>query len=165
MSAVDVIGFAALSLVVLASAVMVVTSSNLVHCVLFLAVTLISTAGLYLHLQADFLAAVQVLLYAGGVITLMLFAVMLTRKMTGGPIQQATHGVLWGATVAGVLMFLFGYAIWRQPLPLVAVGTPATPQVLGRSFLTTFMLPFEVLSLLLVVAMVGAIVLARKEDA
>ena len=95
----------------------------------------------------------------------MLFAVMLTRKMTGGPIMQTTQGVLRGSTAAAVLMLLFGTAIWRQPLPLEASTRIVTPQELGRSFLTTFMLPFEVLSLLLVIAMIGAIVLARKEDA
>lgn len=159
------VSFALLSLVLLSSAFMVVTTANLVHSVLFLAVTLVTTAGLYLQLESEFLAAVQVLLYAGGVVTLMIFAVMLTKRMSGEPISQVSQGVLKGGILAGGLLLVFIAATLKQgSLDVLPAGAPVATKAVGDAFLTTFMLPFEVLSVLLVATMIGAIALARKED-
>jgi NADH:ubiquinone oxidoreductase subunit 6 (subunit J) len=163
---VESIGFAILATSLLVSAIMVVTAENLVHCVLFLALTLVATAGVYLELQAGFMAGVQVLLYAGGVSTLMIFAVMLTRRQTGEAILQESVHQVRGALVATTVAALLFSFIWRTPsLNSVAQSVPPTPNALGKSFLTEFALPFEVLGVLLLAAMVGAIVIARKEDA
>lgn len=163
---VESLGFAVLAAALLISAMQVVTADDLVHCVLFLALTLVATAGIYLELQAGFMAGVQVLLYAGGVSTLMIFAVMLTRRMTGEAILQESAHQVRGLVVASTVGALLISFIWRTPsLNVVATSAPPTPAALGKSFLTEFALPFEVLGVLLLAAMIGAIVIARKEDA
>jgi NADH-quinone oxidoreductase subunit J len=162
---IGIVFFSVLAGLVCGSATAVVRSENLVHSVFWLAATLILTAGLFLTLDAAFLAGIQLILYTGGVITLMLFAIMLTQRDPGTDIpnpisQQAPAG--WTA------LLLFGLlltGIWfdpefanMQPSPL-----PET-DVLGQVFLTEHLIAFEVLSVLLLAAMIGAIVLARRTD-
>ncbi len=161
----ELLGLAALSAVLLAGALGTVLSRNLVHSVLWLALTLVATAGLYLKLLAGFLAGAQVLLYAGGVVTLAIFGVMLTTRQDGGPIRHESAGRARGALTALVVAACLCTAILAAPLPDVSAAPAPDAAAVGRSFLTDFVLPFEVLSVLLVAAMVGAIVLARKEDA
>ena len=160
------IAFLIIAILVLTGALQVVRSRNLVHSVFWLALTLIGTAALFVHLHADFIAAVQVLLYTGGVITLMLFGVMLTRRLQGIVIPNESHrlligGVLGTATLASVVV-----AVMRDESAAVAAGAAAAPDTaaLGQVFLQQMVLPFEVLSLLLLAAMIGAIALARKVD-
>jgi NADH:ubiquinone oxidoreductase subunit 6 (subunit J) len=160
------IGFLVIALVMLTSALQVVRSRDLVHSVFWLALTLLTTAALFVHLHADFIAAVQVLLYTGGVVTLMLFGIMLTRRLDGIRIPNISHRVGLGAVLSGAVFVTIGLAIMRDPVSeRVARGlsTPDT-EALGRVFLQDLVLPFEVLSLLLLAAMVGAIALARKVD-
>lgn len=164
MSTLEIAGLCFLALIVLGGALGTVLSRNLVHSVLWLALVLVATAGLYARLCAGFLAGAQVLLYAGGVVTLAIFAVMLSSRMQGGPILHESVGRGRGALVAlAVAALFFGVLLSTdltppRDLPVVdAAG-------LGRSFLGEFVLPFEVLSVLLVVAMIGALAIARKED-
>lgn len=160
------VAFIILGLALLVSGRMVVTSRDLVHSVLWLGATLVTTAGLYVVLNADFLAAVQVLLYVGGVITLMLFGVMLTRRLTGASISHGSGHRLRGAVIALAVYALVITAVHRASgsgAP-AAAGTAGDTRALGSLFLTDLMLPFEVLSVLLLAAMIGAIVLARKSD-
>ena len=165
------VAFAILGLVLLYSARKVVVSNDLVHSVLWLAATLIATAGLYVTLQAEFLAAVQVMLYTGGVITLMLFGIMLTRRLSGIRIEHGSRMRVRGAVIALAVLALVAMAVNRAARHGSATagaggsgGMPGDTTDLGRLFLTDLMLPFEVLSLLLLAAMIGAIVLARKTD-
>ncbi len=157
--------FGVLSAVLIGGAVMVVRARDLVHIVLWLALTLIGTAVVYVALQADFLAAAQVLLYTGGVITLMLFAVMLTRRLQGAAITlertaTRTRGLLVGLSVFGIVVASVARSgASQRTLPPMT----ADSQALGELFLTRLMLPFEVLSLLLLAAMIGAVVLARRD--
>lgn len=160
----SMIGFGLLALVLLGSALGVVLTRNLVHSVLFLALTLVATAGLYLFLEAQFLAGVQVLLYAGGVAVLTIFAVMLTRKSDAGPALHDSHGLLRGGLAAGGIGLVLAAFILRSPAVLAPAKVAAIAD-LGKGFLGEYLLPFEVLSVLLVGVMVGAIVIARKEDA
>ncbi len=83
----EVLGFGAIAAVLLGSSLLVVLSRNLFHSVLWLAAALVATAGLFLLLHAEFLAAVQVLLYAGGVVTIVVFAIMLTERLAGQTIR------------------------------------------------------------------------------
>lgn len=159
------LAFGVIALVMVGAALMVVAARDLVHAVLWLAVALITTAVAYVALHADFLAAAQILLYTGGVITLMLFAVMLTRRLSGNRLDIARfQGGARGPILAVAVLGLVGTAIVRAG-PLVS----RTPQVqadtrgLGALFLTELVLPFELLGLLLLAAMVGAIVLARMD--
>ena len=159
------VAFSLISLVILNSALNVVKSTDLVHTVLWLALTLLGTAALFVHLDAEFLAAVQVLLYTGGVVTLMLFGVMLTRRIDG---VKIIHGSANKGRALFSALAVFGAiatAIFRseQTARAVATDLPET-EALGQYFLQDLVLPFELLSLLLLAAMVGAIALARKVD-
>ncbi len=164
MSALEIAGMSLLALFVLGGALGTVLSKNLVHSVLWLALVLVATAGLYARLCAGFLAGAQVLLYAGGVITLAIFAVMLSSRMEGGPIlhgsAQRGRGLLAALAVAALLVSVLLPAELLIPRDLALVDAAD----LGRSFLGEYVLPFEVLSVLLVVAMIGALTIARKED-
>lgn len=166
MSAVEVI-FVLLSLVALGSALLVVTTSNLVHAALWLVVTLGAVAGLYLVLAAEFVAWVQVLIYVGAVVVLLLFALMLTRAPTGHTDDLTFRRALPAAVVAGLVAVLLavtvvaGFSEVRIDLDQAIVGSAETT---GRTVFTLWVLPFEVLSVLLLAALVGAIALSKRED-
>ena len=154
-----------LSALVLVPALRVVNARNLVHGVLWLGVTLVGTAAVYLQLSAPFVAAIQVLLYAGGVVILLIFGVMLTRRHDGLAVR-ALHADAWrGIGVAGALFGALTAAVIRtpRPAPPIAAGAEPLPS-LGQSLLTEHVLAFEVLSLLLLAAMIGAVVIARRRD-
>ncbi len=157
--------FWGLALVLLASSLAVVLSRNLFHAVLYLALALVGTAGLFLHLGAEFLAAVQILLYAGGVITIVVFAIMLTERLVGDRLTQTNRQIANGAIVSGtvlvaLLLFLTRADLPRQRPPL---GEDLT-QAIGRTLLGRFVLPFELLAVLFLAALVGALLFARRED-
>lgn len=161
------IAFGIIATALLLAAALVVTTKNLVHAVLWLAVTLIATAALYVTLQAPFIGGIQVLLYTGGVITLMLFGVMLTRRHERVLVDNdfnPKRRPLALATSLG-LFALLAYAILQTPgLPVSPSGKVTTTADIGRSFLGEHLLAFEVLSVLLLAAMIGSIVLARRHD-
>jgi NADH-quinone oxidoreductase subunit J len=164
---VELIGFSAVSATVLLSAIRVVTSPHLIRSVLWLGITLSMTAFLFVLLRSPFLAGVQILLYTGGVITLMLFGVMLTRRHDGAFAQNEQTGHAKGALFAGALFAVLATAIINtdgltEPAPR-AYSSANTEQI-GNAFLSTHLFAFELLSVLLLVVMVGAIVIARKAD-
>ena len=154
-----------LTALVLVPALMVVNAKNLVHGVLWLGVTLVGTAAVYLQLSAPFVAAIQVLLYAGGVVILLIFGVMLTRRHAGMTVP-ALHADIWrGIGVASALCGALVAAVIKTPRPATSAATAANPAPsLGHSLLTEHVLAFEVLSLLLLAAMIGAVVIARRRD-
>jgi len=149
----------------LVSAVMVVRTADLVRAVLWLAASLVATAGLYALLDAGFLAAMQLLLYTGGIITLMLFAVMLVRRgpeaPTAGLIANPGRALTASLAVFGLVAFTVAEA--GLPTEPGAGGSPSA-KLLGQVLLGPLALPFEALSVLLLAAMVGAIALARRKD-
>jgi len=154
-----------LSFVLLVSAFMVVSLRNIFHCALFLILCLFSVAGIFILLGAEFLAAAQVLIYIGAVAVLMIFAIMLTSNLASKKITQTNEN----GVVSFFICLIFGFTtlllignthVWRYSLE--SPGTDNTLN-LGRYLMTEFMLPFEVVSVLLLAAMIGAIVLARKE--
>lgn len=144
------------------AALMVATTRNLVRGVLWLGAMLLSTAALYVLLAAPFLAGIQILLYAGGVMTLMIFGVMLTRTTQDTAVLR--RGQLGGAVAAAALFGAVVGAIVRSTPPSVHGAPPVTTADLGRELLGTHVLAFEVLSLLLLAVMIGAVVLARRKD-
>jgi NADH-quinone oxidoreductase subunit J len=144
------------------SAIGVVTAKNLVHAVLFLAITLGGMAGVFLVLHADFVALVQLLIYVGAVAVLFMFGLMLTRAPIGREAldsQSRGLGIVVSATLFGVLGALIwqGYGDMRVEL----AGQPLTE--IGLAIFSRWVLPFEVASILLLAALVGAIALARRE--
>jgi NADH-quinone oxidoreductase subunit J len=157
--------------VAIASAVMVVTNRNVLHAVLFLILTLFCVAAIYVILQAEFLAAVQVLLYVGAIMALFIFTVLLINVMQAQFLRQF-HGqrplaaILVVALLGETLFLLF--SDFRDNFPLMR-ETPADLagqsglEVLARLLLTDYLLLFEVASILLLAALIGAVVLARGD--
>jgi NADH-quinone oxidoreductase subunit J len=148
------------------AALAVVRSANLVHAVLWLGCALLATAALFAMLGESFLAGVQVLLYVGGVVTLMVFGVMITRRHDGPePVLQDKPS----ASAAGIAIVFFVLVCWAVLTTdgldaEVPIATPAAPEELGRLLLRDHVLAFETISDLLLVAIVGAIVIARRRD-
>ena len=161
----DVALFGLLAVVLVGSALAVVLTKNLFHSVLWLALALTGTAGIFLLLNAEFLAAVQLLLYAGGIITVVVFAIVVTERLIGERLSQTNRGVVSGALVSGGLLAIIVSTLMQRQLPLTPLPQASDlTVVLGKQVLTTFVLPFELLALLMLVAMLGAIYFARPED-
>jgi NADH:ubiquinone oxidoreductase subunit 6 (subunit J) len=161
----EALGFYCLSAVLIGSALAVVLTKNLFHAVLWLALALTGTAGIFLLLDAEFLAAVQLLLYAGGIVTVVVFAIVVTERLVGERISQTSRGLAGGAAVAIVLAALIVNAIMRGPL--TAIRAPMDldlTALIGETVLTRFVLPFELLALLMLAGLMGALYFARPED-
>jgi len=158
--------FCLLTFIIIFSAICVVTLKNIFHSALFLILALFGVAGIYILLEAEFLAAVQVLIYVGAISILLIFAIMLTANLASKRIVQSNEQVPVAIIVCvGFLLTSlgsFGYSVWR-------VRDAAMPEnntlTLGKLLMTDFVLPFEVVSVVLLAAMIGAIVLARREGA
>lgn len=161
----DVLAFWALALVLVGSALAVVLSKNLFHAVLWLALALTGTAGVFLLLDAEFLAAVQLLLYAGGIVTIMVFAIVVTERLVGERITQTNRRIVAGALVVVALAGTLVTTIWRQPLTAARPAlTGDITRSIGEAVMTRFVLPFELLALLMLAGLMGAIYFARPDD-
>jgi NADH-quinone oxidoreductase subunit J len=158
------IGFGLVSAIIIVSALFVVRSTNLIHAVLWLAMTLLGTAALYAQLDAPFLAGVQILTYVGGVVTLMIFGVMVTRRHEGTDAPAESDSDERGFIFAMGLFVLLALAIWKSPMAMPANPVSPTTSQLAHALLDEYLVAFEVLSLLLLAAIVGAVVLARRRD-
>lgn len=161
----EVIGFWTLAVVLVGSALSVVLTKNLFHSVLWLAAALVGTAGIFVMLDAEFLGAVQVLLYAGGVVTVVVFAIVVTERLVGERLAQTSRRLLAGTVVsAGVLAELIslirraGVSIPRPEM------TADITKWMGISLLTQFLLPFELLAVLLLAGLLAASYFARPEE-
>jgi NADH:ubiquinone oxidoreductase subunit 6 (subunit J) len=159
------IAFWGLAAVLLASALAVVLTKNLFHSVLYLALALVGTAGIFLTLDAEFLAAVQILLYAGGVVTIAVFAIVVTERLVGDRITQTSRHLVSGGIIAGGLLVVLVRFIGYVPLP------PARPRVdgdltlaIGRAVLSQWVLSFELLGVLFLAALLGALYFARPDE-
>jgi NAD(P)H-quinone oxidoreductase subunit 6 len=163
---VQFVSFVILSALMLGSALGVVLLGNIVYSAFLLGGVFISMAGIYILLNADFVSAAQVLIYVGAVNVLILFAIMLVNKREDFvPTKNSwISKLLTGAVCAGLFALLSVVAIitpWRQPTALATGEGSLVP--LAKHFFTDFLLPFELASVLLLMAMIGAIVLARRE--
>jgi NAD(P)H-quinone oxidoreductase subunit 6 len=148
----------------IAGAAGVALSHNILYSAIGLLAALLGVGALYVFLAADFLAVTQLLVYIGGVLVLVLFAVMLTNRITEITVSNASLG-LWGGlmlfvAVAPVLLAVALVTPWETITPAAAAYTTET---IGDSLLTRWLLPFEVASMVLLATLVGAIVIARKE--
>lgn len=157
--------FLLLGIVALGSALLVVTTRQLVHAALWLVVCFGALAGGYLVLTAEFVAWVQVLIYVGAVVVLLLFGIMLTRAPIGRTADldsgNRVAATLVAVATAAVLVtsVIDGFRTAYTPLEPGA----GAAQSLGSSIFRTWVLPFEVLSVLLLAALIGAIVLSRTD--
>jgi NAD(P)H-quinone oxidoreductase subunit 6 len=156
--------FYALASLAVAGAAFVALSRNIVYSALGLLFALLGAGAIYVFLSADFLAVTQLLIYIGGVLVLILFAVMLTSRISEVNVSNASLGMAGGAALlfatAPVLVFVALATPWAaSPDP----GLAPTTREIGNAFLTGWLLPFELASLVLLATLIGAVVIARKE--
>jgi len=162
MPGVETFVFYGLAALIVAGAAGVAFSRNILHAAFLLLLTLSGTAGLYFFLGADFVGVAQILIYVGGILVLLLFAVLLTNRI--GDVRLSNRNVGYGSTipvtllVAAFLVTAMSMAAWPQTTPVAA---PTTAR-LGDAFLREYLLPFELVSLVLLMALVGAMVVARR---
>ena len=164
------LGFWALLSFILASAVIVVAIRNLFRAALSLGLVLLGVAGLFVLLEAEFLAFVQILVYVGAILTLVVFAVMLTARAEAGvnslgsqrqSVMPAVSRQRGPAAVVSVGLFILLATVTQR----MAISSPAEPvglAQLGKELITTLVLPFEVISLVFVAALVGAVIVASS---
>ncbi len=157
--------FWALAVMMTVAAVRVVTARNVVHAALYLVGTLLGAAALYVLLFAEFVAWVQVLVYVGAVVVLMLFGLMLTRAPIGKgnyDNDQRLLAALCAGAMFGVIAWVLSEAFGQKKIDLT-VERPATSGHIGEAIFSDYVLPFEVVSVLLLAALVGAVVIARRD--
>jgi len=158
------IAFGLIALVIIGAALRVVTTNDVVHAALYLVLVLAGVGGLYFILGAEFVGTAQILVYIGAIIVLFLFGIMLTRAPIGGEADLDNDQRWLGGLIAVLLLAILGYTLidrWDDSqLPADTVVT--TAQVSDAIF-STYLLPFEVISVLLLAALVGAIVVARRD--
>jgi NADH-quinone oxidoreductase subunit J len=157
--------FAVISLVAIIAAIRMVTTKNVVHAALYLLVVLASVAAVYIILGAEFVAATQLLVYLGAIMVLLLFGVRLTRARIGVE-TDLDHEQRWlGALVATALFAVMAFSLWEgfgdEELP--ETMTPQTTQQVSDEIFSTYIVPFEALSVLLLAALIGAVVVARRD--
>jgi len=162
--------FLVLSAFTLVAGIMVVAVKNIIHSALWLIASFFAVAAMYLLMEAEFIAIVQVLIYVGAISILILFAIMLTRHVTGEGIRQLYQrwwiALLVAAALFGLLIAptVAGYG-WNTMPPAAPdqVATISSAVQIGTAFMREYLLPFEIASVLLLVALIGAIVIAYEE--
>jgi NADH-quinone oxidoreductase subunit J len=161
----EVVTFWVLAVLLVGSALAVVFTKNLFHSVLWLALALTGTAGVFLMLDAEFLAGVQILLYAGGVVTVVVFAIVVTERLVGTRLAHTSRRVVTGGVIGAGFLALMLDALSRTPLPAMKAPLESDPtRLVGMALMTRFLLPFELLAVLLLVSLLAASYLARPED-
>ena len=172
--------FYIIALVAVVSALMVVTRPNAVHSAMWLVLTFFAVAGLFVLQGAEYIAAVQVLVYAGGIMVLFLFVIMLVNLEQVEGFVRTRMRLSVAVILAGLMLASVGVAFRLAgvtqvvPLPdgglsgaLAGVGDPSLTggnlELVGTKLLTIYLLPFELVSVVLLVAVIGAVVLARRE--
>lgn len=159
------IAFYLFAIITLVSASVVVFSRNILYSAFSLLFTFFGVAGLYVLLTADFIAITQLMIYVGGILVLILFGVMLTTKVISVDMRSGTFqtlpAVLVVAALAGTLVGIFWTTDWK--VTSEAGGFEKTAPKIGEMLLSSYLLPFEVASLVLLVALVGAAMIARRE--
>ena len=160
----DVVFFV-FAFITVVSAFIVVFSKSIIYSAFSLLFTFFGVAGLYVLLQADFLAVTQILIYVGGILVLMLFGVMLTNKVVNVELKTGTMNtipaLLLVAIVAGTLSGLF-YSTWKgAATPEMSITS--TTKTLGVMLMTSYLLPFEIASVILLVALMGGAMFARRK--
>lgn len=147
------------------AALKMVTTSNVVHAALYLLIVLAGVAAVYVILGAEFAAATQVLVYIGAILVLLLFGVMLTRAKIGSD-SDLDHDQKWiGALISVVLAAVMGYSLWEEfeDAKLPDDRLPQRTEAVADTIFSTYIVPFEAISVLLLAALIGAVVVARRD--
>ena len=158
--------FLGLITIIATSAIWVVVSPNLVHSAVSLLFTLFGIAGLYVFLFADFLAATQVVIYVGGILVLIIFGVMLTNKIDKPVIESVSSNKIIGVLISSFIFTILSIIVIQTKWPVIENSSPgpSTVELIGKLILGKYLLPFELVSILLLAALVGAALLARKKS-
>ena len=174
----EAIAFYTLAAMILGLGILVITARSAVHSVLFLVLNFLFVAALYVTLNAEFLAVIQIMVYAGGIVVLYLFVVMLVNlkrapEQHADPRRLGVIGMLLAGVVLLELVAIAVYTASRDAAPTVASAARVFPdrlndpllntEQLGWVLYTDYLIPFELASMLLLVAMIGAIVLAKRD--
>ena len=164
---VEAAAFYILAALILGFGALVITAKSTVHSVLFLVADFLCVAALYVTLQAQFLAVIQVMVYAGGIVVLYLFVVMLVNlkrppEAHSDPRRLGRLGVVMATAVLAELVAIFAVG-WAKPAGVKGALDPKNVEQIGRALYTDYLIPFELASILLLVAMIGAIILAKRE--
>ncbi len=157
--------FLLFSLITLGAGLAVVTSRNIFHSALHLILSFVGVAGLYVLLEAPFLAAVQILVYVGAVAVLIVFAIMLTRRLMAEDLVQ--RNAQWRLSGLGSLLLFGGLCciLIRANWPVVKAAVPKEMITnLGKDLMEPHLIPFEITSVLLLVALMGSILIAREDE-
>ncbi len=143
------------------SALGVLLSGNVLYAALMLIVCLLGLAGIYVLLQAEFLAITQIMIYAGGVLVLLIFGIMLTIKKEGKPLAVASHHLLSGSLVGSGFLFLLSYSFATTDLLRASdfISTNNVAQT-GVGLMSDYVAPFELAGVLLLITLVGSMILA-----
>jgi NAD(P)H-quinone oxidoreductase subunit 6 len=157
--------FYLLAILTVGSAAIVAFSRNVVHSAFALLGALFGVAGIYVLLAADFVAVIQLLLYVGGILVLTLFAVMLTQGIADVSVSNRAVGRAPALVVSAVAAAVMIYAVFKTPWHQSAkLLTSPTTYGIGNAFLDTYALPFELASIVLLAALIGAVVISRPVD-
>ena len=155
--------FLIISAFIIASAFWVVFSPNLIHSAVSLLFTLFGTAGLYIYLYADFIAATQVVIYVGGILVLIIFGVMLTNKIETPSIAASSKNQFIGGAGAFIIFIMQAGIIFNTQWNIGNVQSrDDTVATIGKLLLNEYLLPFEIVSILLLAALMGAALLSRR---
>ena len=157
--------FIILAITTVLSSIYVVTSKNLVRSAVALFFTLFGMGGFYVMLYADFVAGAQILIYVGGVLVLIIFGVMLTNKMDKPSIANSSRNQIVAGIVSIVFFMVQVVVILTTPWENDGVVLDETVKEIGRMLMKEYILPFEIVSILLLAALIGAATLARKKNA
>ncbi len=157
--------FLGIGLTVVVCGYRVVTAKNVVHAALYLVGTLAATAGLFLMLSAEFVAWVLVFVYIGAVLVLLLFGIMITRAPTGLDESLDARHKLWPALLSVAVFFTLAWTSIEAfgSDQVLTTGSPTSTELLGESLLGRFVIPFEVVSFVLLAALIGGITIARRD--
>ncbi|ADU62308.1 MAG: NADH-quinone oxidoreductase subunit J [Pseudodesulfovibrio sp.] len=159
------VAFGIYTAVIIGGSVFAVSSTSLVRALVGLITTLVGVAGMYLLLASPFMAFMQLLIYVGAVSVLIFFAVMLTRAESGGdesaPAPMKTYVFGLAATIAPAAVL--GWLVMTRPVQSIAIPTEVDIKQLGEGLLGTYFLPFELISVILMVAMAGAVLLTWEK--
>ncbi len=157
------------ALMIIGSALVVVLSRNMIYSVFALLFTFFGVAGIYVLLSADFLAVTQIMIYIGGILVLLIFGVMLTSKITGVDVKSGQTGKVQmffaGIISLFIIVLLFYIAVstnWNR-VESTAYEVNSTIEIIGKQLLTNYLLAFESASVLLLIAIIGAALIARRK--
>ena len=166
---VEVTAFYVFAGLVVLSALVVLFTRNILYAAFSLLLTFLGISAVYVLAGADFLAVMQIMVYVGGVLVLLIFGVMLTNQVAGKSVQTQHHNQFWGLLIGGALFFLLAKAIWQTDMNSLAwISTSETIQTstvptLGIQLMSDFILPLELTAVLLLVALIGAAYVAQRQ--